>query len=326
MQHTHSNLPAGLLLAALLPLSGCSLQDAGQGPIVLHLSLHDSLKRYDSVQVMIADAARPDLDLERVRTGPLSELRIPAYTLTKAGDPFVVKVRGYRGNHQLALETHIYYESGRKRVVHQGVPPQVPNNWLTLLEPSVGELTPAFSLDRLEYTLDLPPNTPVLYFDVTPVYGRAVTTVAGDTLKVGASQKVFAISGDPFTVPITVTDLGSPRTYNVRVKPVFPKARLDSIWHSAGALEQPFHPDSGNITVILPDTVNSVQLKFWTADDATTTITYAAQPIFAGVARTVTLSSRPSHVEVASIVVQKSADNRFEYTLTVKRHIPPPPD
>lgn len=312
------SIPAGILLAALLPLSGCNLQEPGQGPIVLHLTLHDSLQRYDSVQVAIADAARPESDLEMMRSGPLDASQIPAYTLTKAKDPFVVKVRGYRGNHQLALETHIYYEGGRKRVVRQEVPPQVPNNWLTSLAPSAGSLVPGFSLDHLDYTLNLPQNTAVLYFNMQPVYNRAVTTVAGDTLKIGGTPKVFPIRGEAFLVPIAITDLGTTRTYNVSVKPVVPKARLDSVWFSAGTLERPFDPERDSITLILPMEVNSVQLKFWTADDASTSITFGGLPLFAGEVKTVNLSSRPSHFETAKLVVRKSADE-FAYTVTVQR-------
>lgn len=315
-----AKIPAGLLLAALMPLSGCNLQDSGKGPIVLHLSLHDSLTRYDSVQVAIADAGRPEVDLEMVRTGHLDNPKqIASYTLTKAKDPFVVKVRGYRGNHQLALETHIYYEAGRKRVVHLGVPPQVPYNWLMGLAPSAGSLNPPFSLDQLEYTLALPPNTAVLHFVASPAYIRAVTTVAGDTMKVGQPPKVFPIVGESFVVPIVVTDIGSSRTYRVTVRPVSLKARLDSIWFSAGQLAEPFHSDSSLITLVLPESLLTVQFRFWTADDATTSLSFSGEKIFAGVARTVTLSSRPGHVQVDSVVVEKSADNRFVYTLTVRR-------
>jgi hypothetical protein len=204
-------------------------------------------------------------------------------------------------------------------VVHQGVPPQVPFNWLTRLAPSVGSLNPPFSLDHLEYTLALPPNTAVLHFEMNAAYAHAVTKVAGDTLKVGQPPKVFPVGGDPFVVPIEVTDLGSPRTYQVMVRPVSLKARLDSIWYSAGNLEAPFHPDSALISLILPESLLTVQFRFWTADDATTSLTFSGEPMFAGVTKTVTLSSRPSHVQVDSVVVQKSVDNRFVYTLSVKR-------
>lgn len=318
MRLTPANIPAGLLLAALLPLSGCNVQDPGQGPIVLHLSLHDSLSRYDSVRIVIADAAHPESDLETVRSGPLATpSSIPAYTLTKAKDPFVVKVRGFRGNNQLALETHIYYEGGRKRVVYQGVPPQVPYNWLSRLTPSAGTLNPVFSLDQLAYTLTLPPNTASIHFDVKSAYDRAVTTVAGDTVKVGVPAKVFPVGSEDFTVPIAVTDLGTPRTYQVTVKPVNVKARLDSVWFSAGALEKPFDPENYEITLILPAGVNTVNLKFWTTDDATTALYFTGDRIFPGVTRTVTLSG-PADVELATVVVQKSDTNKFEYSLTVK--------
>jgi hypothetical protein len=307
---------ARLHLAAFLPLLGCGMQESGEGPIVLHLTLHDSLQRYDSVQVAVADAAHPETDLEMVRSGPLRTRQIAAYTLTRAKDPFLVKVRGYRANHQLALETHIYYEAGRKRVERKEVPPQVPCNWLTRLAPSAGSLSPPFSLDQLEYTLDLPPNTSILQFKTESAYDKAVTTVAGDTVKVGAAAKVFPILGDSFSVPITVTDLGAPRTYKVAVKPVNPKARLDSVWFSAGALQQPFDPENPFIVIVLPADVNTVQVKFWTADDASTSILIDGQRLFAGVPKTVTLSSATDGQFVA-MVVQKSAENKFQYTLAV---------
>ena len=98
------------------------------------------------------------------------------------------------------------------------------------------------------------------------------------------------------------------------MKPV--KARLDSVWISAGSFGQPFDPNQGPIIIILPPGVNSVDVKFWTTHDASTSILIDGKRLFANVARTVTLSSETDQQFVA-VIVHRSDDNQFQYTLGV---------
>lgn len=314
-------LPGALALG--LSLCGCELlkQEPGAGPIVLSLKLHDSLSRYDSVNVAITGTADTNTVLHtlwhKVMLSPSDD--IPSQTLPQVKDPFLVKVRGFRklpgvaGTDQLALSTNIFYEAGRKRVVHQSVPPMVPFNWLGRLLPTSGNLEPPFNADVLNYRLPLGPGVNAVSLEPVAAYSKAVVMVAGEAVRQG-TQKLVTLGLEDTTIAVTVSDIGVVRTYNVLIVPTKPE--LDSLWHSKGVLTPAFTRGHTDYNLILPASAATVELLFRSSDPANTVLHFRGNQISSGSIQTVSLA--PGGVDLTTIVVQKGA-YRKEYTLRIER-------
>lgn len=326
MRPALAKLPVRILLATLLSLAGCELPGKGEDarPIVLHLSLDDSLVRFDSVHVALTHPADPGNELENVWKGPLPDpTKIPAHTLTVATDPFLVKVLGFRkvygfnSREQLAMSTHIIYEHGSKRVVYQAVPVQVPFNRLARLTPSEGTLEPPFNLDVSTYQLSLPRGVSVVSFDVLSEYTRAIIAVGGQPARAG-SPRLFAVGDKDTTVAITVFDQEQTRTYTVKVIPVKPPpVVLDSLWYSIGTLTPAFHPDTLAFLLVIPSAASSVDIKLWPADPANQSAFFAGQNVFPGQANTVRLNA-PGDTTLKTMAVSKDTSRR-DYTIRIGR-------
>lgn len=318
-----ATLHARLLLAATLSLTGCNLLEKEQppAPVILYLSLDDSLSRYDSVTVHIADGADTGREIQRVWAGALpTPSQVPPCTLTGSKDNFLVKVRAYRGKGQLGVETYIYYEGGRKRVVHNALPPLVPFNWLARLTPSTGILEPVFNPDVLGYSLPLAANVASVSFDVVAAYtGKALVVVGDQTVAPGVPPKAFPVDTADFTVPITVTDLGTTRLYQVMVVPPKPlKVELSRMELSAGATMVPaFKPETEIYNITIPSTLGSVDITCWPADPVSMTLVVLGEPTFAGSAKRIVLD-RPGATTVVTIGVSRGGDHK-EYTVFVAR-------
>lgn len=319
-----AKLPARFLLGALLSLCGCQLMEKEQAdaPIVLHLTLHDSLSKFDNVVVVVADG----VDTARVidtlwPNRPLpAPSQIPSRTLNGVKDPFLVKVRGYRSAGQLAVETLIFYEAGKKRVVQTVLPPVIPVNTLARLTPSAGgTLEPPFSADVLNYNVMMADKVPNVSFDVIPTYtNKAIVVVAGDTVKPGVPAKVFTVGTTNDTVPILVTDLGVTRIYRVVIVP--PKAlrvEVARMEHSVGTLDPAFSPSGDMFNLVVPSTVGSVDLRFWPADPSNQVLYYMGQQTFPGTTKTVVLA-KPGDSTVLTVVVRKAGLSK-EYVFFVSR-------
>lgn len=312
-------LPARLLLAASLSLSGCNLLGKDDPPVVVKLALADSLRAYDMVRVEIADGEDTARVLKKVYEGILlTPSQLPACTLTTSTDNFLVKVRAYRGLGQLGVETLIFYEGGRKRVVHQKLPPLVPYNLLASLKPSAGSLDPAFSPSVASYSLPLAAGTASVSFEAVAAYsGKAVVVVGGDTARPGAPAKVFQVGSASFVVPVTVIDLGTPRTYQVEIKPAKPRdVGLDSVAVSAGTLVPAFDPTIQSYEIALPANVASVDIACWPIDPGSMTIHFMGVVTFPGSANRVPLE--PGAAIVVNVGVTRGSDY-LEYTFLVSR-------
>lgn len=313
-----------MLLAAVLALSGCIFTGDPEGdrPIVLHLSVADSLLDYDSVHIALTPADNPDKELEFVHRGHLFSAQIPTHTLEVVKDPFMVKVLAFRkvvgldSREQLALGTYIFYEGGRKRVERLVVPPLVPFNRLLVLVPSQGTLEPVFKMDVTAYSLRLPRGVTSLTFDTEPEYFKAAVAVGGEPVRSGAPKRVFAIGSRDTTISVTVTDLQQTRVYQVQVIPEKPLSlALDSVWNSQGTLVPAFHPDSVSYKLVLPAVISSVDFKLWPRDPGNTVLTFEGAVIFPGAQRTVRVDTAGGSVTALAVLARDGDTRGYRFTV-----------
>lgn len=194
--------------------------------MVLNVSLHDSLSRYDRVAVVLYDPADTTRALDTLWNRALSipSSEIGPFTLDPPRDRFLLKVRGYRSGEQLGVETHILYLGGSRQVFHVALPPMIPFNALGRLTPAPGVLDPAWNPDSLRYRVRLPQGSDSITLDVVPRYHKAILVIDGVTFPSTGARKTFAVGPAGSTVSIQVTDLGVTRAYQVTLLPPLPAA------------------------------------------------------------------------------------------------------
>lgn len=318
---------ACLSAVSALILSGCDLlgKSGEERPVILHLSLDDSLSYYDSVLVALTPFNDPSTELEYVHRGFLASPKVmPAYTVKRARDPFIVKVEGFRKvsvgmnpREQLAVSTLILYEGGRKQIRRPLVPAQVPFNYLARLAAGTGSLTPIFNPSVQDYTLRLARGTTSVILDIEAEYPKAAITVGGEAVLPGANKRTVAVAGKDTLVTITVTDLLQPRSYQVLVSPekALPLA-LDSVWNSVGTLAPAFHPDSLAYQLILPSVISSVNFKLWPADPPNTAMTFQGSAIFPGAQRTVYVDTAGATVTAIAVLTRSNVTREYRFQVT----------
>lgn len=322
--HAHRAIPnpawanAVAMLATVLSLVGCEItKESGPAPIILHLSLADSLRNYDKVVVDVSPANDTSIVTENLHNNVLDTNVIAAKTLI-ATDPFVVKVRGYRGNNQLAVQTLIYFEGGKKRVVHTTLPPLIPYNILSRLSATPGVLDPTFSPDISRYTLTMPSGATTVSFNLKSAYDKASITLNGQEVKNTDPDKVLPLANFTYTLPIMVTDLGIGRDYFVTIKP--PKdirVELDSMVWSSGVMVPPFSGSSFEYDLTLPSTSAFVDLQFWPTDPANMIMLVLAKNTIPGAKVRIELPA-PGASTVVTVHVSKANESK-DYTFFIKR-------
>lgn len=141
---------------------------------------------------------------------------------------------------------------------------------LLSLTPETGTLSPAFSPDRLSYTLTVPFSVTTMSFAAEPVEG-ATYRVNRKNLGAGGSDTLF-------TITVTAEDGETKTVYEVTVHrqekeegedPVLSSdARLLSLTPSSGTLTPAFSPDQLSYTVTVPFSVTSMSFSAETAEGA----------------------------------------------------------
>ncbi|HLP41613.1 MAG TPA: cadherin-like beta sandwich domain-containing protein [Fibrobacteria bacterium] len=313
------SLTAALLLS--FGMAGCLLGKADDPGYVLHLTLDDSLFRYDSINVVIADPVNPEIVIEPVYSGILPASRsIPAITLKRARDPFLVRVRGIRGEGQVGLETHIHYQGGVKRVVHVPKPPLTPINWLGRLSASPGTLAPPLSINNLAYTVTPAEGAASVTLDMMIAYSKAVLRVNGEIIPTGRLTRPFPTSSAGSMVSIQVTDLDATLAYTVSIlPPPPPKPRIAqlSLAPSSVVLAPAFSPDVLAYTVSVPANVKDVSLTATVTMREEITLDVNGARWFSGVPGTITLDA-PGDSKVVTVIVSHKNESRT-YTLYFAR-------
>ncbi len=299
---------------------GCQLVNPLPPENILRLSLNDSLKQYENVIIKIVDINDTSKVLETVWSAPISDpTKFPDYTLTKAnGKDFIVRVDGYKDGDQLFLETLIFYQGGKKTVVHNVVPPYKPRNQLISLLPSKGTLSPTFNREALLYTLSTAAGISSVTLTPTPIFRGARTAIFlfPDTVTDYSLQPIpVGLTKD--TILLRVTDssqsVAYTLTYRIALNPTLPpSAKLKSLVCSSGILKPSFSPDIDFYTLELPTNVPSVSFILNSQDPSIMIMKFKGQPLFEGV-----LSS-PTFVDAGL-----STDAFFEVSLpggTVKNY------
>lgn len=141
---------------------------------------------------------------------------------------------------------------------------------LLSLTPETGTLSPAFSPDRLSYTLTVPFSVTTMTFTAEPVEG-ATYRVNRKNLGAGGSDTLF-------TITVTAEEGETKTVYEVTVHrqekekgedPVLSSdARLLSLTPSSGTLTPAFSPDQLSYTVTVPFSVTSMSFSAETAEGA----------------------------------------------------------
>ncbi|MEO6097801.1 MAG: cadherin-like beta sandwich domain-containing protein [Fibrobacteria bacterium] len=281
-------LLTGLGLALILGLSGCQTEDPPEAETVLWVRLNDSLSKFSSVVVQIVDRNDSNTIIHTMWNGKLPSpgVDIQGYPLRSlAKKSFVVKVKAYLSDGQLALYTQINYEDGKKTVYHKDVPPQIARDWLTKLIPSLGRLMPPFHKDSLNYILDIG-NGSVVTFSMVAASANAITNVDGVMVPPGGQSPPDTVH-ERDTIPILVTDLSTgtatTRRYNVIIVPTAPPTlTLSTLIPSDGSLVPPFSPADKVYSLMLPKGVDTVAFTVTPSDPRTMTMRVAEKEVLPG--------------------------------------------
>ena len=316
-------LALGALAGAWL-LGGCQSADPLPADTILQLKLNDSLSRYDSVVITILDRQDMTNILETVWHAPLpAPSQMQGHVLTKAKDrDFIVRVAGYASRDQLRLETLIFYEGGRKTVVHQTPPPYQPVNQLISLTPSAGKLSPNFKEDSLFYRVIVPAETKTVTLSLQPALGAAQMSVDGIPVAAGTPSPAITMGTTPDTVKILVTDASQgaayTRQYQVVLNPTLPaEALFSAIIPSVGTLSPPFSPTNRVYSLSIPATADHVTFVLHPADPKTMTMIFMGQGIFDG-EQSRQIDVPPGGSNVADMEVYRGSSHSY-YQITIDR-------
>lgn len=119
------------------------------------------------------------------------------------------------------------------------------NNFLTNLEPSVGELEPEFNYTKTDYTLNLDSASALLAFNYSTEDASATVT--------GTESLVIPDGTSTRQIVVTAED-GTTRTYNITVnKERTDNAKLSSLSINGYSFEESFSPDNYEYHVTVPN-------------------------------------------------------------------------
>jgi hypothetical protein len=322
-------LLTGLALALILGLWGCQTEDPPEAETVLWVRLNDSLSKFDKVVVQIVDRNDSDLVIHTLWNGELPSpgKDIQGYPLNSLADrAFVVKVKAYLPDGQLALHTQILYEDGKKTVYHKEVPPLIPRDWLTKLTPSLGQLMPPFHKDSLTYVLDIAREVAVT-FSMTTASSNATTSFDGVTVPPGSPSPSHTVR-ERDTIPILVTDLSTgtatTRRYNIIIIPTAPPSlTLGTLEPSVGSLFPPFSPSNRIYTLMLPKGMDTVTFTITPSDPQNMTMNMGGKAILPGQRSQIFKLGEASNLPIP-IEVFLGGNSAF-YQVTVDRYREPDP-
>lgn len=195
-----------LFAAALSGVSGllqCQLANEPRRENYVSVKLDDSLKRYDSVEILILAAKDTSQVIGTVWSGPLAEpSRIQDYRLADGENrALAIRVRGFDAGGTLLLDMLISKSAGGQSVEHLPVPQPAPapSARLASFHCSPGALIPAFDSSHYDYVVELPNADSSLVLTAIPNHPQAAMTLgaaplasgkasAGMPLKVGAND------------------------------------------------------------------------------------------------------------------------------------------
>lgn len=188
---------------AALCLSLCFIPQCHLGPTAgeerfVTVRLHDSLARYDSVQVLILAEGDTGQVVGTIWDGLLRDPgALPSYRLADGETrPLSVRVKGFNQFGRLVLDLRIS-KNGDRQIVSDVILPK-PSPALLSLRPSVGILAPPFDPAIKEYALALAYPQSSFTLTMTPAYAPA-------SMLIGFSKAYPGKASDPVNVRVGAT-------------------------------------------------------------------------------------------------------------------------
>jgi hypothetical protein len=218
-----------LLAAAcfcLLALPRCHLEHATPASENwVAVSLHDSLGRFDSVEVLLLDAADTSLVLGRAWSGPLpNPSAIPDYRLPDGPEkPVAVRVRGFDSLGKLAHDVLILKVDGRQTIANLLPPPVAipvpvtePSVRLASLAVAPGVLDPVFDSTAHDYQVELAYDQSSITVTADAVTDSAAITVEGAPVAQGTPSVPIELLVGQNEISVRVTLGERSELYTVR--------------------------------------------------------------------------------------------------------------
>jgi hypothetical protein len=182
--------------------------------------LHDSLSRYQNVEVLILSAGDTAQVLGKAWSGKLENPgALPAYRLADGAPPaVVVRVRAFDADGRLVLDMLIRKEGG-VQVVSSLLPPAVPllSVRLASLGTSPGTLVPAFDSLVHDYAVSLPYDQSSIILAPVPATDSAEVRVEGVRMQPGAPGDPIELQVGQNEISIRITAGEASGLYTVRV-------------------------------------------------------------------------------------------------------------
>jgi hypothetical protein len=314
---------AVLALCALLALVSCQLEDPPEAQTLVKVRLNASMARYDLVVVELYARSDSNQVLATLWNDRLQSpsSQIPAYDVKGMGDEFIVKVTGYLPGKRLALQTRIFYSPvDGTIVVHDSVPPPVPQNWLESLRPSVGTLSPPFFKDSLLYLVKLPQDVDSIYFTPRAPNPFVIVQADGQDIPDGKPSKTYKIGSSPDTARFLVSDSStgawSTREYKVAMIPTPPLGLLlAKLVPSTGRLGTEFTPENTVYNLYMPPDVDTVSFLVSPLDPKTMSMTVDNEAVFADRQSQVITVARGAIYKVVIYVTKAGKKAYYQVTL-----------
>jgi hypothetical protein len=194
----------------------CRIQNAPQQEKYVSVKLNDSLKFYDSIEVVILVGGDSAQVVGRPWSGHLSDpSSIPDFRLDdEESRKLTIRVRGFDSSGLMVFNTTISKENGTQIVVSQPLPE--PSIQLISLTTTLGVLSPLFSPGQSAYVLNLTNAESTLTITAVSVEKKAVLSLGATALLSGVVSDVLAIPVGDFTITIQVSFAGKTGSYTVR--------------------------------------------------------------------------------------------------------------
>lgn len=180
-----------ILAFCLLGLPQCNFERASHEEHYVSIKLNDSLKKYDSVEVLILAESDTSKIIGKAWNGPLpNPMAIPDFRLAdNETRNLSIQVRGYDFHGLLMLNMMISKADGKQVIVNTPIN-LAPVN-LVALKTSIGTMTPDFTPEQTEYMLKLAEAESS--FTVTAVANNAYSNMA-----IGLDSLISGVPSRPF--------------------------------------------------------------------------------------------------------------------------------
>lgn len=198
--------------------------------------LNDSLKRYDSVEIVILANGDTSLIVGKVWTGALPDPKaVPSFKLPEGEDrDLSIRVRGFDTTGNLVLNLLISKQDGAQVVADLPLPIPTPKDTGPVIIPPVvvppkpsglkelqispGALVPAWDTSYTSYLIQLAYAESTLTLKATPLASEAVVHIGIDTLPNGAVSQEFSMKVGETTLSLISGIDGRESRYALLIK------------------------------------------------------------------------------------------------------------